>query len=285
MCDRIGLSVKNGWTDERGCIFIIYPVAEVCEKLGCKKDKARKILSELEHFGRTGLIRRKKQGLGRPDKIFVVEVKEEVVEEGDIKSYNEAEKSSSCRQKNRFSESGKTDTINTNINKNEFNKNNLINQDTNQGMTEGTENYNTHKKVVRKKLEYDYLMQEYTSEEQAHVNAMVEIITQVEYYPQEGVCKINKTCYPYQVVREQLAKVTRDHVEYVLENLRKSAPKITNIRNYLLSSLFNAVNMMDSHYSLQMRHEMTTGDMFAKLEVVSSDCSTTAEELQPWNPS
>ena len=81
MCDRIGLSVKNGWTDERGCIFIIYPVAEVCEKLGCKKDKARKILSELEHFGRTGLIRRKKQGLGRPDKIFVVEIKEEVVEE------------------------------------------------------------------------------------------------------------------------------------------------------------------------------------------------------------
>ena len=81
MCDRIGLSVKNGWTDERGCIFIIYPVAEVCEKLGCKKDKARKILSELEHFGRTGLIRRKKQGLGRPDKISVVEIKEEVVEE------------------------------------------------------------------------------------------------------------------------------------------------------------------------------------------------------------
>lgn len=81
MCDRIGLSVKNGWTDERGCIFIIYPVAEVCEKLGCKKDKARKILSELENFGRTGLIRRKKQGLGRPDKIFVVEIKEEVRKE------------------------------------------------------------------------------------------------------------------------------------------------------------------------------------------------------------
>ena len=303
MCDRIGLSVKNGWTDERGCIFIIYPVAEVCEKLGCKKDKARKILSELEHLGRAGLIRRKKQGLGRPDKIFVVEVKEEVVEEDGIKSYNEAEKSSSRRQKscfyetfetenavlreqkNRFSESGKTATINTNINKTELNKTNLINQDTNQGMTEGTEDYNTHKNAVRKKLEYDYLMQECDSEGQAHVNAMVEIITQVEYYLQEGVCIINKTRYPYQVVREQLAKVTRDHVEYVLENLRKSAPKITNIRNYLLSSLFNAVDMMDSHYSLQMRHEMTTGDMFAKLEVVSPDCSTTAEELQPWNPS
>ena len=303
MCDRIGLSVKNGWTDERGCIFIIYSVIEVCEKLGCKKDKARKILAELEDFGRTGLIRRKKQGLGRPDKIFVVEIKEEVVEEDDIKSCNEAEKSSSCRekscffettetenavfrgQKKRFSESGKTATINTNINKTELNKTNLINQDTNQGMTEGTEDYNTHKNAVRKKLEYDYLMQECAFDEQAHVNAMVEIITQVEYYLQEGVCIINKTRCPSHIVREQLAKVTRDHVEYVLENLRKSAPKITNIRNYLLSSLFNAVDMMDSHYSLQVRHEMVTGDMFARLEAASPDYSTSAEELQPWNPS
>ena len=95
------------------------------------------------------------------------------------------------------------------------------------------------------------------------------------YVSQRG----RKAC-PSHIVREQLAKVTRDHVEYVLENLRKSAPKITNIRNYLLCSLFNAVDMMDSHYSLQVRHEMTTGDMFAKLEVVSPDCSTTAEELQ-----
>lgn len=298
MCDRIGLSVKNGWTDERGCIFIIYPVAEVCEKLGCKKDKARKILSELEHLGGTGLIRRKKQGLGRPDKIFVVEIKEEVVEEDDIESCNEAEKSSSCRyrfpegenavfreQKNSFTESGKTATINTNINKTELNKTNLINQDTNQGMTEGTEDYNTHKNAVRKKLEYGYLMQECASDEQAHVNAMVEIITQVEFCPSEGGYIINRTRCPSHIVREQLAKVTRDHVEYVLENLRKSAPKITNIRNYLLSSLFNSVDMMDSHYSLQVRHEMVTGDMFARLEAASPDCSITAEELQPWNPS
>lgn len=300
LCNLTSLSSKNGWFDENGNIYVRYSVKKTGETLGCKKDKAMKVLAELEKIGGIGLIRRKKQGQGNTDLIFVKKIKEEIVEEDSQKVSAGLEKPTSCDRKNRprevkktvcrdqknqFYELEKTDTINTNINKTEFNKTNLINQDTNQGMTEGTEDYNTHKKAVRKKLEYDYLMQEYTSEEQAHVNAMVEIITQVEYYHQEGVCIINKTCYPYQVVREQLAKVTRDHVEYVLENLRKSAPKITNIRNYLLSSLFNAVDMMDSHYSLQMRHEMTTGDMFAKLEVVSPDCSTTAEELQPWNPS
>lgn len=298
LCNLTSLSSKNGWFDENGNIYVRYSVKKTGETLGCKKDKAMKVLAELEKIGGIGLIRRKKQGQGNTDLIFVKKIKEEIVEEDSQKVSAGLEKPTSCDRKNRprevkktacrdqknqFYELEKNDTINTNINKTEVNKTNLINQDTNQGMTEGTEDYNTHKNAVRKKIEYDYLMQECDSEEQAHVNAMVEIITQVEYYFQEGVCIINKIHYPYQVVREQLAKVTRDHVEYVLENLHKSAPKITNIRNYLLSSLFNAVDMMDSHYSLQVRHEMVTGDMFAKLEVVSPDCSTTAEELQPWN--
>ena len=300
LCNLTSLSSKNGWFDENGNIYVRYSVKKTGETLGCKKDKAMKVLAELEKIGGIGLIRRKKQGQGNTDLIFVKKIKEEIVEEDSQKVSAGLEKPTSCDRKNRPREVKKTacrdqknqiyeleknDTINTNINKTEFNKTNLINQDTNQGMTEGTEDYNTHKNAVRKKLEYDYLMQECAFDEQAHVNAMVEIITQVEYYLQEGVCIINKTRCPSHIVREQLAKVTRDHVEYVLENLRKSAPKITNIRNYLLSSLFNAVDMMDSHYSLQVRHEMVTGDMFARLEAASPDYSTSAEELQPWNPS
>ena len=301
LCDLTSLSSKNGWIDENGNIYVRYSVKKTGETLGCKKDKAMKILAELEGIGGTGLIRRKKQGQGNTDMIFVKKIKEETAEEDSQEVSAELEKQTSCGRKNRplkakkttcrdqknaSLEFEKTDTINTNINKTELSKTNLINQDTDQGMTEGTEDYNTHKNVVRKKLEYGYLMQECASDEQAHVDAMVEILTQVEYCPSEGDYIINKTRYPSQIVREQLAKVTRDHVEYVLENLRKSATNITNIRNYLLSSLFNAVNMMDSHYSIQVRHEMAAGDMFARLENILPDCSDTAsEELQPWKPS
>lgn len=300
LCDLTSLSSKNGWVDENGNIYVRYSVKKTGETLGCKKDKAMKVLAELERIGGTGLIRRIKQGQGNTDLIFVKKIKEEIFEEDPQKVSAESEKSTSsgrknrplktpktaCMdQKNRFYELEKNDTINTNINKTEFNKTNLINQDTNQGMTEGMEDYNAHKNAVREKLEYDYLIQECASDEQSHVNAMVEIITQVECCPSEEGYMINKTRYPYQIVRERFAKVTHDHVEYVLENLRKSAPQITNIRSYLLSSLFNAVDMMDSHYSAQVRHEMAKGDMlFTRLETVPPDCSDTVnEELQPWN--
>ena len=35
LLDRMGLSVKNGWLDEQGRVYIIFPVQEVMDALGC----------------------------------------------------------------------------------------------------------------------------------------------------------------------------------------------------------------------------------------------------------
>ena len=66
--DRMGLSVKNGWLDEQGRVYIIFPVQEVMDALGCADNKATKLFRELEKFG---LIERKRRGLGKPNLIYV----------------------------------------------------------------------------------------------------------------------------------------------------------------------------------------------------------------------
>ena len=68
LLDRMGLSVKNGWLDEQGRVYIIFPVQEVMDALGCADNKATKLFRELEKFG---LIERKRRGLGKPDLIYV----------------------------------------------------------------------------------------------------------------------------------------------------------------------------------------------------------------------
>ena len=68
LLDRIGLSVKNGWLDEQGRVYIIFPVQEVMDALGCADNKATKLFRELEKFG---LIERKRRGLGKPNLIYV----------------------------------------------------------------------------------------------------------------------------------------------------------------------------------------------------------------------
>lgn len=51
LLDRMGLSAKNGWLDGQGRVYIIFPVQEVMDALGCADNKATKLFRELENAG------------------------------------------------------------------------------------------------------------------------------------------------------------------------------------------------------------------------------------------
>lgn len=71
LLDRMGLSARNGWHDDSGRVYIYYTVKEICENIGCGRNKAIRLLAELDTTKGIGLIERVKQGQGKPDKIFV----------------------------------------------------------------------------------------------------------------------------------------------------------------------------------------------------------------------
>ena len=68
LLDRMSLSVKNGWLDGQGRVYIIFPIQEVMDALGCADNKATKLFRELEN---AGLVERKRRGLGKPNLIYV----------------------------------------------------------------------------------------------------------------------------------------------------------------------------------------------------------------------
>ena len=72
MLDRMSLSMRNGWMDDDGHVYIYFTLEEACEQLCCKMDKAVKLFAELDGAKGVGLIRRVKRGLGRPAKIYVL---------------------------------------------------------------------------------------------------------------------------------------------------------------------------------------------------------------------
>ncbi len=65
---RLALSQMNGWVDQEGEVYIYYSVKNMCEDLHCHTQKVAKLLDELEFDA--GLIRRKHQGQGRPNRIY-----------------------------------------------------------------------------------------------------------------------------------------------------------------------------------------------------------------------
>lgn len=68
MLDRMGLSVRNGWLDDCQRVFIYFTLEDALEYLCCGHTKAVSLFAELD---KGGLIERKKQGQGKPTKIYV----------------------------------------------------------------------------------------------------------------------------------------------------------------------------------------------------------------------
>ena len=71
MLDRMSLSMKNGWIDELGRVYIYFVLDEIQDLLQCGHEKAVKLLAELDNEKGIGLIERVKRGQGKPTIIYV----------------------------------------------------------------------------------------------------------------------------------------------------------------------------------------------------------------------
>ena len=72
MLDRMDLSIKNSWVDEKGRVYIFFTVKGIMDILKCSNRKVAKLLSELDTEKGVGLIKRVRQGQGNPDRIYVM---------------------------------------------------------------------------------------------------------------------------------------------------------------------------------------------------------------------
>ncbi|HGQ0605668.1 TPA: replication initiator protein A [Streptococcus pneumoniae] len=72
LLERSSLSLKNDWIDEQGRVYIVFTVEEIMKMLNKSNKTAVKILNELDANTKgIGLIERKRQGLGKPNIIYV----------------------------------------------------------------------------------------------------------------------------------------------------------------------------------------------------------------------
>ena len=70
--DRMDLSLKNDWRDKDHKLYIYYTVEDAAKMLACGTAKAVRIFAELEKLE---YISRKRQGLGKPSKIYLNRLK------------------------------------------------------------------------------------------------------------------------------------------------------------------------------------------------------------------
>lgn len=111
---------------------------------------------------------------------------------------------------------------------------------------------------VELQIEYDVLL-ENNSTSAAQLDEIVELVTETLCSGKE-IIRVGGEDYPAEVIKGRFAKLTGDHVEYVMSCLKKKVTPVRNIRSYLLTALYNAPTSMDSYYIAEFnRHYYSEG--------------------------
>ena len=111
--DRLSLSIKNGWRDEEGKVYVYFSLEDVCDEIFCSASTAVRLFQELDDQKGVGLITRKRLGLGKTSVIYVKNTLFEINKAETLENQNRetenAEKSNAVIDEKPISETEKID--------------------------------------------------------------------------------------------------------------------------------------------------------------------------------
>lgn len=251
MLDKLDLSVKNKWGDEKGRVYIIYTIEQIMEDMNCADQKATKLLDELEK--KCGLIERKRQGLGKPNLIFVKNFITGV--EGSMMARIQNRENHDFGAVNiTTADYPKSRGINTNHNNTENNDINPIRS----GFDEdGISDRNEYERYFRESLSIDVLLRENLGEEET-ILGILDLLVDV-CCSKRSVIRIAGDDKPLAVVKSRFMKLNAEHIRYVLKCLSENTTRVRNIRQYLLTALYNAPATIRPFYQAWVNNDMATG--------------------------
>jgi hypothetical protein len=123
-----------------------------------------------------------------------------------------------------------------------------------QKRTETKESFDNYRELILENIDYDVLASN-PRVDREQLDEIVELV-------QETVCSIRGRIrvagndYPAEVVRSKLLKLNSEHIRFVMDCLKQNTTRIRNIRQYLLTALFNAPSTMSSYYAALVAHDM-----------------------------
>lgn len=111
-----------------------------------------------------------------------------------------------------------------------------------------------YREIIKENIGYDYLMSDLPYDHD-RLEEILELLV-------ETVCSTKKyirvagSDYPAEVVRSRLLKLDMEHIKFVFDCLKENTTKIRNIKQYLLTTLYNAPTTIGSYYSALVQHDL-----------------------------
>ena len=220
LLDRLSLSQKNHWFDECGRVYLIFTREEVQDKLCLSEKTVTKAFKQLTY---ANLIAEKRQGLGKPNLIYVGKIQhEEIISDIDQESLQV------LNSKNYGSGKVKSTTLDTEklptINPNNI-KTNIIN-------TDSINPKSNDECVSLNEIKEKSKLNEFTKEEQSILEDVIERL----YYA--DTLKVGSIIITNSKILSKLPLINKNNLIQLLDIVNKSS-NIKNVTNYLMICLYN----------------------------------------------
>ena len=287
LLDRMSLSVRNGWMDKDRRVYIYFTQEDAMALMNCGKDKATWLFRELDQGG-IGLIERKKQGQGRPTRIYVKNftLPPELDQPQQSQTQPEGPQTAESQQSRPldsaavktapFEQSAPLEISGQDCGfpaPNKTDKNKTDSNDTESSIpppapSRTSPSAGAHRQMrmdemdgyrerIRENIGYDLLLLErpYDAEE---IDGYVELMAETCASRREYI-RVNGEDVPIELVRKRFLKLDGEHIRYVMDSLRQNTTQVVNIRAYTLAALYNAPVTISQYYTAQVSHDMAQG--------------------------
>lgn len=129
--------------------------------------------------------------------------------------------------------------------------------------TDAMDNANAYIALIKENIEYEHHMKYDKWQEKALYDELFDIICEVVCVKRETV-RIGKEDYPYELVKSKFLKLDSSHLEYVISRMRETTTKISNIKSYMITALYNAPSTINHFYQQEVQHDMYGGGWHEK---------------------
>ena len=118
------------------------------------------------------------------------------------------------------------------------------------------EKIETYRALIQDNIDYECFVDR---REQEDVDELVELMVEILMMPDDSVVRIGGADKPVSVVKSHFLKLTYSHIEYVLFSLHRNTSKVSNIKAYLLTTLYNSSMTMNHYYQAEVNHDLYGG--------------------------
>lgn len=111
-----------------------------------------------------------------------------------------------------------------------------------------------YRELIRENIRYDDFVREHPWDA-GQLDEMVELMVEAVCSKREAL-RVAGNELPQAVVKSRLLKLDDGHIRFVFDCLNHNTTQVRNIKQYLLTTLYNAPVTMENHYAAQVNHDL-----------------------------